>query len=66
MAKSNCGRCGSTKFELTEKSDVDGSAFRIMFVQCASCGAVIGTVPYHNTAVLLSTLASALGVKLEV
>lgn len=41
-----------------------GSAFKLMFIQCRSCGCVVGSHEYHNTASLLEKLASKLGFKL--
>ena len=35
-----------------------------MFIQCRSCGGVVGVTDYHNTASLLERLAKALSVKL--
>lgn len=63
MASSMCPRCESHRFELKENTPT-GSGYRMYFIQCASCGAVVGVTPYHNTSALLGKLASKLGFKL--
>ncbi|MFP6840677.1 MAG: hypothetical protein VB979_00280 [Acinetobacter sp.] len=49
MAISKCGGCGSFSFEMVEKSNIIGSRFKLMFVQCASCGVPIAVTEYLNT-----------------
>lgn len=63
MATSKCSKCNCTNFEMKE-ANIIGSKFKYYFIQCASCGAVIGVVPYHNTNVLLEQIANKLGIKL--
>ena len=41
MAISKCPKCECTRFELKE-ANINGSAYRMYFVQCSSCGAVVG------------------------
>ncbi len=43
MKQSICIRCGGMDFEL-RASDLKLSGTRLAFVQCASCGGVIGVV----------------------
>ena len=43
MASTTCAKCGHTQFELKEIV-VKDSAFRLMSVQCASCGTSIGVI----------------------
>jgi len=45
MAWSTCPKCDSHKFDYVENSP-DGSAYKLMFVQCSSCGAVVGVMDY--------------------
>jgi uncharacterized Zn finger protein len=45
MAVSKCTGCGGGKFELVLK-EPKGSQMQINFVQCASCGVVVGTMDY--------------------
>jgi hypothetical protein len=47
MATSSCPKCGSTSFE-TATVEPSGSAFKLVFVQCAVCGGVVGVVEYNN------------------
>lgn len=60
MATSTCPKCTGTTFELKEGT-VHNAHFRLMFVQCRSCGAVVGTTEFFNTAAMLQTLAKKLG-----
>jgi hypothetical protein len=52
MAVSTCGNCNSTRFELREHSP-SGSEFKLSFVQCASCGTVVGVMDYFNIGSML-------------
>lgn len=47
MAQSNCIRCGHSSFELAP-AEVDGSNYKLYFVQCSSCGGVVSTQEYLN------------------
>lgn len=48
MAQSICPLCKGTQFEGVEKSIV-GLRYKVTFVQCMSCGCVVGVL---NTSVL--------------
>jgi excinuclease UvrABC ATPase subunit len=63
MAYSKCIKCDSTFFEVRE-AEPRGSNFKMMFIQCASCGGVVGVADYFNTYAILEKLASKLGVQL--
>lgn len=63
MAISKCPKCGHTFFELKE-ANISGSAYRMYFVQCSSCGAVVGVVPFTNTEYLIRRLAEKLNIRL--
>ena len=52
MATSNCLRCQKETFELV-LAEPKGAAVRMYFVQCASCGGVVGTAPFADTASML-------------
>jgi len=54
-------KCGSILFEQVEAEPVN-SKFKVNFVQCASCGGVIGVLDYYNIGGVLNTLAKKLGV----
>lgn len=64
MAISTCPKCNNHSFEMVEHTP-RGSRFKIMFVQCTMCGAVVGTVDYINTAALIQELAEKLRIKLN-
>lgn len=51
MAYSTCPKCTSTSFEVKE-AEPRGSSYKLIFVQCSSCGAVVGTMPYYDAGVL--------------
>lgn len=65
MAMSSCPKCDGKMFEIQEKDNVRNAAYKIMFIQCVSCGAVVGTTDYFNVPVLLEKLAKKLGFKLH-
>jgi hypothetical protein len=58
---STCVKCGSTSFEMKEVTP-RGSNFKLNFVQCSSCGGVVGVLDYCNIGGMLQTLANKLGV----
>lgn len=53
MAEPSCPRCGEHAFELVEGAPLN-SQLRVMFMQCASCGAVVGVMDFMNLGSLLS------------
>ena len=63
MASSQCPKCESGTFE-TKEAVPRGSGFKVVFIQCASCGAVVGVTDLYNIPVLLEKIAKKLGVKL--
>lgn len=60
MAVSTCPKCDGTFFETKENSP-RGSNFKFTFVQCASCGAVVGVMDYFNIGQLIQILAKRMG-----
>lgn len=52
MALSKCGSCGGGFFE-TQPIKPNGSAFTLLAIQCASCGAVVGITERHNVPALI-------------
>jgi hypothetical protein len=64
MATSTCPKagCGSHRFEMVENTP-SGSAYKLMFIQCASCGTVVGVMDYFNIGNLLKKVAKALRVE---
>ena len=47
MALSKCPKCESTNFEVVVK-EPSKSNYKLIFVQCGSCGCVVGTMDYFN------------------
>lgn len=61
MATSTCPKCTGTTFEMKENGSVRNAAYKIMFIQCTSCGAVVVTTDYFNVPSLLEKLAKKMG-----
>lgn len=55
MAYSKYPKCDSTSFEVKENSPRH-SNFKLLFVQCSSCGTVVGTMDYYNIGARLSEI----------
>lgn len=51
MAFSKCSSCNSTFFEV-KSAEPKGSSYKQVFVQCSSCGCVVGVMPYYDAGVL--------------
>lgn len=65
MAQSTCPKCAGTQFEFKDaQGNLKGTEYAYSFVQCASCGAVVGVVDGFNVPFLLHKLAAKLGFKL--
>jgi len=65
MATSKCGKCESTRFELTSTvNKIEGAKYAYSFIQCRACGAVVGVVDFHHVPTLLEEIAAKLGFKL--
>ena len=47
MALSTCPKCSNHSFEVQEFTPTR-SKYKLLFVQCSSCGAVIGVIDYFN------------------
>ena len=47
MALSSCPRCSSGSFEIVEANVADAT-YRMLFIQCSSCGCVVGTQTYFD------------------
>jgi uncharacterized Zn finger protein len=63
MATSKCPSCSSTSFELKE-ANIRYCNYVHYFIQCSSCGAVVGSIPFMNTQDLIERLAKKLNVNL--
>jgi hypothetical protein len=60
MATSTCVKCGGRHFELKEASPTN-SQFKVNFVQCASCGGVVGVLDYYNIGQELQIIKKTIG-----
>ncbi len=47
MARSSCPRCSHGSFQMVEANVVDAT-YRLLFIQCSSCGSVVGTQSYFD------------------
>ncbi len=47
MASSACPKCGNHTFELAENQP-HHAHFKLWFVQCRTCGTVVGTMDYYQ------------------
>ncbi len=59
MAKSTCVKCGNTSFENVEQTPTN-SNFVYVFIQCASCGGVVGVTDFVNIGAELQDLRKIL------
>ena len=68
MASPMCGHCEGHVFEIKQVTPKN-SAFKVYFVQCASCGVPVGVMDFYNIGSLLKRQQKALkklGAKLGV
>ena len=59
MALPSCPKCNNHLFEI-HQAEPSGSAYKLMFVQCSSCGAVAGVLDFFNIGAKLSKQDEAL------
>lgn len=59
MATSTCVRCGSMRFEAVDVVPRN-SAIAMVFVQCESCGGVVGALDAKHVGRYLDGIAAAL------
>jgi len=52
MAFSTCGKCGNRFWEI-QSVEPRGSAFKLYFVQCASCGTPVAAMEFDNIGAML-------------
>lgn len=71
MALSSCPKCDSSVFELQENTPA-GSPYSLIFVQCASCGSVVGVMDFSNIGTLMrqqnkaiKAIAAAVGISVN-
>jgi uncharacterized Zn finger protein len=61
MAASTCTKCGNHTFEVKEAEPRD-SAYKLLFVQCSSCGGVVGVMDFFNLGAMLQKIQKKLGI----
>ena len=61
---SRCPRCENSSFEIAEHSP-RGSRYKLFFIQCASCGPVVGVMEHTHIGWLIRKLAEKLGFDLD-
>ena len=61
MAVSTCPKCPGTTFEVVEASPI-GAPSKLVFIQCASCGAVVGVKDYLDTQTVIDEIAKKLDI----
>lgn len=64
MALSTCIKCGNSSFENKDVTPRN-SEFILSFIQCTSCGGVVGVVDFYNIGELIHQLADKLQVPLN-
>lgn len=55
MALSKCTKCGSGFFEMKE-AEPRNASYKQIFVQCSSCGGVVGVTSYYDPGALTKEL----------
>ena len=61
--KSKCSICMGNKFELAECKPIN-SEDKVLLLQCADCGAVLGSLDQFNTGRILAKIAKHLHIAL--
>jgi len=64
MATSTCVKCDGHRFEIKE-AQPKGAAYKFYFVQCASCGGVVGVVNISHVPTMLRKIAEKLNVNVD-
>lgn len=60
---SRCPKCDGTSFEMAE-AKITGAAYRHYFIQCSTCGSVVGVTEFFNISNLIHQLAKKLRITL--
>jgi predicted nucleic-acid-binding Zn-ribbon protein len=63
MATSTCIKCDNHSFEVKLAEPKKG-AFKMYFVQCTSCGGVVGVTEFYSIGAMLLKLGKFLGINL--
>lgn len=60
---SKCPKCDGSRFEAVEAKNIDGINYKMMFIQCAVCGTVVGATDYLHVPTMLRAIGEKLGVR---
>lgn len=61
---SKCPKCDGTSFEMV-KASIENANYSYNFIQCSSCGCVVGVTESHNIGALLYKIAEKLDIDLD-
>jgi RNase P subunit RPR2 len=61
---SRCPKCESVNFEAVE-AWISGASWPYMFIQCGSCGSVVGVLERHYIPNMLQQIADKLDISLR-
>jgi uncharacterized Zn finger protein len=61
---SKCPKCEQSAFEVVNELPVN-SNYELIFVRCAHCHTVVGTIDYYNIGALIKKLALKLKIDLD-
>lgn len=59
--KSKCAECKGEKYELAECKPIN-SKHKILLIQCATCGTVVGALDQYDIGFFVSQIAAKLGI----
>ncbi|AFQ42384.1 MULTISPECIES: hypothetical protein [Desulfosporosinus] len=65
MAQSSCIKCGNTQFEVVHANNLEGTTRSVLFVQCKSCGSVVGVLDFLNVSVKAERMKNDLRILAE-
>ncbi len=54
---STCAKCGSHLFQV-QQTKPSGSAFKLYFIQCSSCGVPVGVREFNNVGAMIEQLGA--------
>ena len=64
MAQPTCPKCDNKMFEV-QTAEPQKSRYKVWFVNCTKCGAVVGVLDYWNIGALVLDLGKRLGFDLS-
>lgn len=64
MPVPTCSKCGNSDFEVLEYKPLNLD-YKLVFVQCRSCGAAVGAIDLYNVASMLYELDHKLNKRLD-